>query len=160
MKKSSKILSLILAGLLTIGCAGCVKKGGGDVDLDSEGNIRPGPGGVTNVSFWYYGDENEVSVFNKLVADFNELNAGVIKVNQENKGSDGYSENAKMALRQSKASVDILYVGDSDFKSYAELGYLEPLDRYLQTSQEVKIEEMWETSVNFLCLYFFQSKFI
>ncbi|MDY4676181.1 MAG: extracellular solute-binding protein [Candidatus Borkfalkiaceae bacterium] len=148
MKKSSKFLSLLLAGLLAIGGAGCGKKGGGDVDLDSEGNIRPGPGGVTNVSFWYYGDENEVSVFNKLVADFNAQNEGVIKVNQENKGSEGYGENAKMALRQSKASVDILYVGDSDFKSYAELGYLEPLDKYLQTSQEVKIEEMWETSVN------------
>ena len=140
MKKSSKFLSLLLAGLLTIGCAGCGNKGGGDVDLDSEGNIRPGPGGVTNVSFWYYGDENEVSVFNKLVADFNAQNEGVIKVNQENKGSEGYGENAKMALRQSKASVDILYVGDSDFKSYAELGYLEPLDKYLQTSQEVKIQ--------------------
>ena len=139
----------MLAGLVAAGASACGGNGGGgDVDLDSNGNVRPGPGGVTNVSFWYYGDENEISVFNKLVADFNKQNEGVIKVNQENKGSDGYSENAKMALRQSKASVDILYVGDSDFKSYAELGYLEPLDKYLETSSEVRIEEMWETSVD------------
>ena len=148
MKKSSKFLSLLLAGLVAVSGAGCGNKGGGDVSLDSSGNIRPGPGGVTNITFWYYGDENEVSVFNNLVAEFNEINKGVIKVNQENKGSEGYGENAKMALRQSKASVDILYVGDSDFKSYAELGYLEPLDKYLETSQEVRIEDMWETSVN------------
>lgn len=33
-------------------------------------------------------------------------------------------------------------------KHYAKLGYLEPLDSYLATSQEVVIEDMWETSVN------------
>lgn len=134
--------------MIAAGVSACNKTGGGDVDLDSAGNIRPGPGGETTITFWGYGDENELDVFQTLVKQFNEINKGVIKVKYETQGSDGYGEKAKLALRQSKASVDILYVGDSDFKSYAGLGYLEPLDNYLKTSSEVKIEEMWETSVN------------
>ena len=134
--------------MIAAGVSACNKTGGGDVDLDSSGNIRPGPGGETTITFWGYGDENELDVFQTLVKQFNEINKGVIKVKYETQGSDGYGEKAKLALRQSKASVDILYVGDSDFKSYAGLGYLEPLDNYLKTSSEVKIEEMWETSVN------------
>lgn len=148
MKKTSKFLALLLSGALALGASACGNGGGGDVSLDSSGNVRPGGNGVTTVSFWYYGDENETAVFNKLVDDFNRINKGTIKVVQDNIGPEGYGEKAKMALRQSKASVDILYVGDSDFKSYAELGYLEPLDNYLKTSQVVKIDEMWETSVN------------
>ena len=148
MRKSLKILSLLLSGMIAAGVSACNKTGGGDVDLDSSGNIRPGPGGETTITFWGYGDENELDVFQTLVKQFNEINKGVIKVKYETQGSDGYGEKAKLALRQSKASVDILYVGDSDFKSYAGLGYLEPLDNYLKTSSEVKIEEMWETSVN------------
>jgi len=148
MRKSLKILSLLLSGMIAAGVSACNKNGGGDVDLDSNGNVRPGPGGETTITFWGYGDENELDVFQTLVKQFNEINKGVIKVKYETQGSDGYGDKAKLALRQSKASVDILYVGDSDFKSYAGLGYLEPLDDYLKTSSEVKIEEMWETSVN------------
>lgn len=148
MRKSLKILSLLLSGMIAAGVSACNKTGGGDVDLDSSGNIRPGPGGETTITFWGYGDDNELEVFQNLVKQFNEINKGVIKVKYETQGSDGYGDKAKLALRQSKASVDILYVGDSDFKSYAGLGYLEPLDNYLKTSSEVKIEEMWETSVN------------
>lgn len=150
MKKTLKIISFLLSVLLIAGVSGCKTggDGGSDVVLDDNGNVRPGQNGETRITFWGYGDENEIDVFQTLVDEFNEINKGSIYVNYEPKGSDNYGESAKMALRQSKASVDVLYVGDSDFKSFAELGYLEPLDDYLKISSEVKIEEMWETSVN------------
>ena len=150
MRKSAKLTALLLSALLvSTGLTACGGDGGrGDIELDSSGNIRPGPGGETTITFWGYGDDNEISVFRKLVEEFNAKNAGVIKVNYETKSNDNYSESARLALRQSKAKVDILYVGDADFKAYAKLGYLEPLDNYLATSQEVVIEDMWETSVN------------
>ncbi len=150
MKKTLKIISFLLSVLLIAGVSGCKTSGdgGSDVLLDSEGNVRPGAGGETRITFWGYGDDNEIDVFQTLVDEFNEINKGSIFVNYEPKPNDGYSDSVKLALRQSKAAVDVLYVGDSDFKSCAESGYLEPLDDYLKISNEVKIEEMWETSVN------------
>lgn len=149
MRKAIKLTAMLLAALMVgSGLSACKDDGGGDVSMDSDGNVRPGADGPTKITFWGYGDDNEISVFQQLVKDFNELYEGVIEVNYETKANDNYSESARMALRQNKAKVDILYVGDSDFKAYAELGYLEPLDEYLATSKEVVLEDMWETSVD------------
>ncbi len=152
MKKNFKWVSLMLSALM-LSSAGLVACGGGgggdDVDLDDQGNVRPGSGTVSEITFWGYGDENEQMVFTNLVQEFNRQYDGVMKVNYEIKSSDAkYGESAGQALRSSKAKVDILYVGDSDFKKFAEWGYLEPLDTYLDTSTEVVIDDMWETSVN------------
>ena len=150
MKKLSKLLAFILVLVLAFSVAACGNKdkGGGDVELDDSGNVRPVGGQETKITFWGYGDENEISVFNSLVEQFNKMYEGSIQVEYEAKGNDDYSTSAYTALQQSKARVDILYVGDADFKRFAELGYLEPLDSYLKTSSEVKVEEMWETSIN------------
>ena len=149
MRKAIKLTAMLLAALMVgSGLSACKDDGGGDVSMDSQGNVRPGADGPTKITFWGYGDDNEISVFQQLVKDFNELYDGIIEVNYETKANDNYSESARMALRQNKAKVDILYVGDSDFKAYAELGYLEPLDEYLATSKEVVLEDMWETSVD------------
>ena len=146
MKKLSKLLAFILVLVLAFSVAACGNKdkGGGDVELDDSGNVRPIGGQETKITFWGYGDENEISVFNSLVEQFNKMYEGSIQVEYEAKGNDDYSTSAYTALQQSKARVDILYVGDADFKRFAELGYLEPLDNYLKTSSEVKVEEMWE----------------
>ena len=146
MKKLFKVGALVLSALLTVGSfAAC---GGGNSGTGGGGGGgRPGQKG-TQITFWGYGDENEISVFQDLVKRFNEANEGEIFVNYEAKDSADYGVSTQQALRMSKASVDILYVGDADFKKYAEQGYLEPLDNYLANSSEIVIEEMWETSVN------------
>ena len=151
MIRSKKFLALLLAALsLSTGLVACGggSGGGGDVDLDDDGNLRPGGGNVTKITFWGYGDENETQVFRNLVTQFNEEYKDSIFVNYDPKVSSDYSTTASSALRQTKAKVDILYVGDSALKYYAEMGWLEPLDSYLETSKEVVIEDMWETSVN------------
>lgn len=166
MRKSIQTVTLLLSAFMLVsGFASCGSGDGGkDISIDESGNIidesgnivppgseggavRPGATGTT-ITFWSYGDSNELAVFQNLVNQFNKMYEGVIKVNYEVKDSDSYGESARTALQQSKASVDILYVGDSDFKAYAELGYLASLDDYLATSSEVVIDEMWETSVN------------
>lgn len=139
-------LVALSAVLATSVLAGCADKDGTDGEWD--GTYRPSPDGETTITFWGYGDENEISVFQELVKQFNELYKGQIRVNYEVKANDGYGDAAGSALRSSRAKVDVLYVGDSEFKQFAEAGYLEPLDSYLELSSEVKIEDMWETSVN------------
>ena len=150
MKKLSKLLSILIALLLAFcAFAGCAEEEGeGDVELDSQGNVRPGASSTTEITFWGYGDDNEIAVFTSLVEQFNEKYKGVVKVNYETKGNSDYGTSAKSALRSSKAKVDVLYAGDSDFKSWAELGYLEPLDNYIKNSKEIVIENMWASSVN------------
>ncbi len=151
MKKLFKAGAFLLSALIaTSGLAACGGGGGNgsDVEIDSSGNIIVRPGqDVTEITFWGYGDNNELSVFSDLVKNFNEINKGVIKVNYKPQVSGDYSDATNLALA-GNGGVDILYVGDADFKQYAEQGYLEPLDNYLATSSEVVIDEMWETSVN------------
>ena len=150
MKKIGIIISslILLSSLLIL--AACGKKTTqSDVVIDDQGEVvKPTGGKSTEITFWGYGDENEISVFTELVKKFNELYDGVIHVNYETKGNADYSTAAKNALRSTKAKVDVLYVGDSDFKSYAELGYLEPLDSYIENSKEIVLSNMWATSVN------------
>ena len=139
-------LSSVLAASTVMGLAGC-GKGGKDTELGDDG--RPIPDGtITNITFWGYGDENEVDVFTELVAQFNEEYKDTIKVKYEPQPSDGYNESITTALQSSRAKVDVLYIPDAGFKRYAANGYLEPLDDYLANSKEVVVEEMWETSIN------------
>ncbi len=157
MKKWSKYLSVALSALLLssafAACGGGGGGGGGDISLDDDGNIvRPGGtsgnSAVTEITFWGTGNAFEYSVFNTLVADFNRINEGVIKVNYQYQSYDDYNNRAEVTLDSRNALVDVLYVEEAVFKKFAEYEFLEPLDNYLQTSQSVKIDEMWETSVN------------
>lgn len=148
MRKFFKIISLIIALILSMSAFVACSNGGSDVELDEEGNLRPTGGGVTQITFWGYGDAQEIGVFTDLVKQFNEKYKDSIHVNYEVKNNADYSTSAGMALKSSKAKVDVLYVGDSDFKGFAELGYLEPLDDYIKNSKEVVIDDMWGTSVN------------
>ena len=142
------IVTFIIASLLFINA--CSKKSTEpDIIINDEGEVvKPTGGKSTEITFWGYGDENEIGVFTELVKQFNAKYEGVIHVNYETKGNADYGTAAKTALRSSKAKVDVLYVGDSDFKSYAELGYLEPLDEYIKNSKEIVLSNMWATSVN------------
>ena len=147
LKRSLIFVLAILLFTLT-SCLGTSSGGKNDVEIDDQGNVRPTGGSVTEITFWGYGDDNEISVFTELVKQFNEKYKDSIHVNYEVKANSDYSTVAKSALRSSKAKVDVLYVGDSDFKSLAELGYLEPLDDYIKNSKEIVLSDMWATSVN------------
>ena len=152
MGNKMRLFIASLAFVLVFGLISCSLGGSGgnsnDIELDDQGNVRPSGGGATEITFWGYGDDNEISVFTELVKQFNEKYDGTIHVNYEVKANSDYGTVARSALRSSKAKVDVLYVGDSDFKSLAESGYLEPLDNYIKDSKEIVLSNMWETSVN------------
>ena len=149
LRSAAITLALVCSCSLASVLAGC-SDGGKDVTLDSNGNIRPSEdGSVTELTFWGYGDENETEVFQSLVDDFNEINEGLIKVNYVPQLTDGYSEVSSTALSQTRARVDVLYVGEEMFKRYAEAGYLEPLDDYINSpGSQIKPSEMWDSSLN------------
>ena len=151
MKKLFKVGAIALSMLIGLGsfaaCGGGGNQGGGgDVEIDSSGGIRPGTKEV-QITFWGFGDENEVKVFSDLVDQFNTKYKGSIKVNYQPQVSADYGDATNLALA-GNGGVDVLYVNDTDFKIYAEQGYLEPLDSYIANSTEINIEEMWPTSVN------------
>lgn len=86
MRKSAKLTALLLSALLvSTGLTACGGDGGrGDIELDRPAISVPAPEEKRPITFWGYGDDNEISVFRKLVEEFNAKNAGVIKVNYEN----------------------------------------------------------------------------
>jgi multiple sugar transport system substrate-binding protein len=147
MKKKKKSLSLMLIILLafTLILTGCGNNGT-DVELDDEGNIRPGSD-VTTITFWGYGDDVELSVFTKLKNEFNELYKDSINVKYVQKSSDGYATNVRITLGGSKGP-DVFYVADSDYKALAEYEYLYSLSDYLNISKDVVVEDMWDSSIN------------
>lgn len=157
--RKNKILALALSALTltggVMGFAGCGDDNPGG-SLGDDGIYRPEPGaGPTKITFWGYGEDYEISVFQSLVDDFNELYKDSIEVKYEPQISGDYNQSVTTALSSSRARVDVLYIGDADFKRYATLGMIEPLDRYLEisankenTQNKIDIDEMWATSVN------------
>lgn len=140
MKRSTKMIALALSSTMmfstVIGMTACGSKD----PLASEAK--------ETITFWGNGDENENKVFQSLVQQFNEQNRGEIYVNYELQSSGDYGDRVNAALGKSRATVDVLYINDDSFKRYAKAGYLEPLDEYLKGSTEIKVDEMWDTSVN------------
>lgn len=137
MKKLYIFMSLIL--LLTI--TACRKNNGGD--------ITPGerPEKASVITFWGYGDSVEKEVFEHLVTEFNKLYEGYVEVRYVQKSPDGYGDALRLGL-QGTRGPDVVYVGDSDFKALAELGYLLQLDEYIENSEYINVDEMWPSSIN------------
>ena len=135
IKVVSTALSSVLALSTMVGLAAC----GPTDELAAEAD--------TTITFWGYGDNNEQGVFQSLVQQFNELNRGDIYVNYEVQASDGYGDRVNAALGRSRATVDVLYIPDESIKSYATEGYLAPLDEYIESSDEIQLDDMWTSAV-------------
>lgn len=143
MKNTKRILCLILSVLmLTSLFVGCTKPPKTDVDLDDQGNIRPGSE-VARVEFWINGDEYELEVFQDLTDRFNALYDGQIHVELVQKGSSGYETAVEKALSGTK--LDVFYVGDAGYKSYAENGLLYDITDLVNNSSIYNIDSMWST---------------
>ncbi len=142
MKTMKKILclalSLVMLLTLLVGCA----EEKTDVQLDDQGNIRPGSE-VAHVEFWINGDEYELQVFEDLTNRFNAKYEGQIHVELVQKGSSGYETAVEKALSGNK--LDVFYVGDAGYKSYAENGLLYDITDLVNQSSIYDVENMWST---------------
>ena len=145
MKKLTRLLALVLALIMSLTVfAACGKKPDkSDVELDDEGNVRPSDT-VSNVEFWINGDEYELEVFQDLVDRFNKQNPQ-IKVKLVQKPSDGYETAVQQALSGQK--LDVFYVGDSGYKSYAEQGLLYDITSLVENSSSYDLSKMWSNVI-------------
>lgn len=117
---------------------------GQDGSIDNQGNYRPSSD-VAKIEFWINGDEYELEVFNDLVKRFNEKYAGQIEVKLVQKDSTGYETAVQTALSGTK--LDVFYVGDAGYKSYAEQGLLYDLTSFIENSSVYNLDEMWSTVI-------------
>ncbi len=147
MKKITRLLALImcLAMFLSVfvSCGNKTDKGE-DGEIDDEGNYRPSSK-VAQVEFWINGDEYELEVFSDLVERFNKEYEGQIHVDLKQKPSDGYETAVQTALTGSK--LDVFYVGDAGYKSYAEQGLLYDITDWVEKSQVYDMSKMWPNVV-------------
>jgi len=137
MKFWSKMFAVLLGITMIFGTfAGC--GGGGGIKWSGKG---------VRVHFWGWGDEAEVSVFKKLVDDFNRDHQDEIFVQYKPYSNNGFTDLVRNNL-QTKTPADIVYVGDGEFKRLADAGLIEDLSAYIANSELINESEMWETSLN------------
>ena len=146
MKKFIRLLSLIMALIMSltvfVACGKQPEKS--DVELDDSGDVRPSDT-VSNVEFWINGDEYELEVFQDLVDRFNKKYEGKIKVKLVQKPSDGYETAVQQALSGQK--LDVFYVGDAGYKSYAEQGLLYDITSLVENSSTYDLSKMWDNVI-------------
>lgn len=136
-----KIFTLLLTFLTILTLSACKDDGGQDIIP----GVRPEKESV--ITFWGYGDNVEKAVFEQLVTEFNELYDGYVEVNYVQKSPDGYGDALRLGL-QGTRGPDVVYVGDADYKALAELGFLLPLDDYIDESELIVIDDMWDASID------------
>ena len=146
MKKIARLVCLLLCVVLATALfTACAPEEKTDVEIDPDtGELRPSDT-VAKVTFWFYGDNVERGVFESLVESFNEANKGIIEVEMVPRPADSYEDSVRTALSGNK--LDVFYVGDSGYKSYAENGLLLDLTDYIENSKVYRVEDMWETVV-------------
>ena len=147
MKNLKRLIALIMCMSMClsmfVGCFGGNDKGD-DGSIADDGTYRPSDT-VANVEFWINGDEYELAVFSDLVERFNKKFEGEIKVKLVQKPSDGYENAVQTALSGSK--LDVFYVGDAGYKSYAEQGLLHDITDWVEKSSEYDLSKMWSNVV-------------
>ena len=144
MKKSFiRIISALMICFMLFSLFACNNdKNGGDIVIDEQGNIKPGPSGEVIVKFWGSGDEEETIVFTKIVEEFNKKYQGVIRVDYTQRPYDSYGETLLTVLSGSKGP-DVFYVQDNIFKKYATMGYLLDLTDFVANSKVIKESDMF-----------------
>ena len=147
MKNLKKIIALIMCLSIClsafVGCGNTNDKGT-DGTIGDDGIYRPSDT-IAKVEFWINGDEYELEVFSDLVERFNKKFAGEIEVKLVQKPSDGYENAVQTALSGSK--LDVFYVGDAGYKSYAEQGLLYDITDWVNNSSEYDLSKMWSNVV-------------
>lgn len=139
MKKMKKTISVFLACVLALSLAGC---GGGnntsaskDVTFDDNGDIVASSGTVINV--WAYCDGDEEARTNELCTAFNEKYKGYNITAKFTPYSASSWETKMKATLSSSTGPDVFLASDEYYKQWATLGYLENLDPYIESGNEI-----------------------
>lgn len=142
-----RIIFFVVLMLVAVIFYGCDNSSGSDVIIDDDGNIKPSPSGETVITFWGWGDREEVAVFTRIVNTFNEKYKGIIKVNYVQKPSNNYGPQMLTTLAGSR-TPDVFYVQDNYFKQYVSQGYLYDISEFYANSKVLKEEEMFPHTIS------------
>lgn len=146
LKKAIVILLCIVFMLTGLMLTACKPKVTEDISFD-EGNIKPPASGATQVTFWGWGDREEVAVFTRIVNEFNKKYKGIIEINYVQKPSSSYGTSMLTTLAGSK-TPDVFYVQDNYFKQYASLGYLLDITEYYNKSKVLDENDMFPHTIS------------
>ncbi len=113
MKGVKKFLSLAVCATIAFSFCACNRDGAGnDVDIGDDGTVT----GNSNVLFWGWGEEYEISIFNKLINQFEDLYPN-IDVEFVTKPSGDY-DNALTTGLSGRSGPDVFYCNERKLKSY------------------------------------------
>lgn len=128
--KKRDILSL--AAIMLLSLTGC-GDGGKKVITDEDGNVV--------LSYYVWGNNNEVGLIQDIIDAFEEENEG-IKVKIERAGDDYYGDlKLKFASRN---APDIFLMNPGEIRPFLDYEYIEPLDSYLAESETLTTNDLWE----------------
>lgn len=138
MKK--KIVSIVALLLLCVMAASflCSCKNGGLF------------GNTTNLSFWVYGDKEELALYKAMTDAFNETYGKEhnIHVNISQKPVDGYDSQVKL-YATSNSGPDVFFTYEDVFKSWVNAGMLADMSEYLaEASAKIDVSDIYDTVVD------------
>lgn len=109
---------------------------------DDDDEEDPGIAGMTNIKFWYTGQDEEQTVFVDLVNTFNDTIGRANNINViPNKVND--IDQAIGSRFGTTQCPDVFYVGDGSYKKYAESNYLLDITDYVENSTVANPDDMW-----------------
>lgn len=134
---NKKVFSLLMCATMAICVTGCGAPDNGG---------PTGGGGAEEITFWGYGEEDEIKIFRELVNTFNANHEGEIFVDYQTKPGTSYYESVEQVLAGNRCP-DVVYVGDDVCKSWAINDYIIPLDEYVANSTVIDLSDMWESGI-------------
>lgn len=104
---------------------------------------------ATNISFWVYGDKEELALYTAMVEEFNNTygKENNIHVNISQKPVSGYSTQVQM-YATSNSGPDVFFTYEDVFKSWVNAGMLADMTEYLNAaSEKIDISDIYDTVV-------------
>ncbi len=106
--------------------------------------------GKTELSFWVYGDKEELALYKTMTDKFNETYGAEhnIHVNVSQKPAGGYADQVKL-YATSKSGPDVFFTYEDVFKSWVNMGILADMtDELNAAAEKIDISDIYETVVS------------
>lgn len=104
----------------------------------------------TNLSFWVYGDKEELALYKTMTDAFNDSYGKEhgIHVNVSQKPVDGYGSQVQL-YATSNSGPDVFFVYEDVFKSWVNAGMLADMSEYLAAaSAKIDVSDIYDTVVD------------
>lgn len=138
-KKYSVLTILLLVGMLILSAC----SGGGSEEGSKDNGSKKGD--VKELTFMFRGQPIEEEAYKKAIEQFEADNPGV-KVNMTVTAADQYDTKLTAAITGNQVP-DVFYIGAGDIRSYVGSNILLDLTEYIESSDAVDLDNLWEYGV-------------